>query len=286
MPLPNLGAQDDLDDTSVEILGEVTLRSFTATPDHIGPFGASNLAWSVEGPPGFHLELVGIRVQKSGERLVMPAATTGYSLTAVAGQARRTLGRVTVTVDVVGCEAYEPLLKPGHTFRAALTNAVQGRPGISLRLPPSITFSPGRIEFNLRLRKSIDWFPDPTIEIDASFGLAVSDGALVAIGQIVSADASVPWYAWAAPGALPGLAIALDGAREDARKAGREAVEGLVQLLNAVAMAPPGKRNRTVRIDSGNAGFGIIEITACPVDLLKRFAAISGVEVVLEASAS
>ncbi|HEX8903527.1 MAG TPA: hypothetical protein VF771_01655 [Longimicrobiaceae bacterium] len=56
------------DDTGAEVLDDVVLESFTASPDHIGPFGASHLAWSVEGPPGFRVELNGLGVQKIGER--------------------------------------------------------------------------------------------------------------------------------------------------------------------------------------------------------------------------
>ena len=33
------------------------------------------------------------------------------------------------------------------------------------------------------------------------------------------------------------------------------------------------------RVDDGNGGFGIIEITFCPFDLLEKLAAISGVAV-------
>ncbi|HEX8903528.1 MAG TPA: hypothetical protein VF771_01660 [Longimicrobiaceae bacterium] len=210
----------------------------------------------------------------------MPAATTSFSLAAVAGRARRALGSVRVTVDDTGCEPYEPLLKPALTFQAALRAGALAEPGISLRREPEVSLSPGRISFRLRLRKAVDDAPDPAIDIDASFGLSVVDGALTAINESVSADASVPFYIWLIPGAFPGLAIALDGAREKAVKSGHNAVAGLLQLLNALAVPRAGKRNRTVRIDEGNAGFGVIEITACPFELLKRFAEISGVAVV------
>jgi hypothetical protein len=219
--------------------------------------------------------LLGSTVQKSGGRTVMPATTQSYALAAVAGRARRTLGTVTVTVDATGCEAYEPLFKPRLTLQAALATQAVKKKGISLRSQPDVSFSPGSIQFSLRLEKSIDNRPDPSIDIDASFGLAVSDGALVATSETVTADVTVPWYVWLWGGIDPDVLLTLDIARVDAQTAGHAAIAGLVQLLNALAMPPAGKRNRTVRIDDGNSGDGIIEITACPSDLLTKFAAIS-----------
>src|SRR5258705_7617866 len=81
-------------DDSVDILGEVTLESFKANPTNIGPFGASVLSWSVNGPAGFHVKLASQDVAKTGTRVVQPPATTSYRLSAHAGQASRTLGTV------------------------------------------------------------------------------------------------------------------------------------------------------------------------------------------------
>ena len=281
MPALGTNYQQDRDETSVDILSAVELVSFKATPDHIGPFGASHLTWKVEGPPGFQVKLDYLSTQKTGEKVVQPAVTTSYRLSAQAGQASRTLGHVTVTVDGTGCESYEPLVNPKSTLQGALTTGVQGEAGIYFRSqPPSVSFSPGRITFGLRLAQEIDWFSNPDIDIDASFGLSVVDGALVTTGAQVSVDVSVPWYAWATPGAVPALAIALDMGKDKARKSAYAAVDGLTQLINAFAAPPQGKRMRSVQIDNGNGGAGLIQITACPYDLLRQFAAISGLAVI------
>lgn len=279
MPLP-IDEQDFPDSHSLEILDQVVLTSFKAEPSHIGPFGASHLSWKVEGPQGFQVRLNALPVGRAGDRIVQPASSTVYRLTAVAGQASKVLGTASVSVDATGCVTFEPVAKPRVTFAAALKAGALAEPGISLRSEPTVTFAPGRVSFALRLSKAIDWFPDPDVNIEASFGLGVVDGELVAIGEAVSADLTVPWYAWLAPGALPGLAIALDMGRDSARKSGHGAVEGLIQLLNFFTMPPSGKRVRTVRIDAGNGGDGIIEVTACPYDLLKNFAKVSGVAVI------
>lgn len=276
MPLPSTDDLQGQDDASVEILGEVKLISLKAAPATIGPFGASVLSWKVEGPSGFHVELNLLNVPKTGEKVVQPASTTTFRLSARAGRAGRTLGYATVNVDGAGCEAYEPIVNPRSTLQATLRSGVQSNPDVYFRSePPAVSFSPGRIAFGLRLSKRIDVFPDPAVDIDASFGLAVSDGVLVAIGEQVVVDVSVPFWAWAIPGALPGLAIAIDMGKDTARKSGHDAVQGLVQLINFLATAPQGKRLRTVRIDDGNDGAGIIEVTACPYDLLRHFADIS-----------
>ena len=295
MPLP---IDDDLDhdDASIEILNQVQLISFKAEPASIGPFGASVLRWQVEGPPGFQLKLRGQGVPKTGELVVQPATTTSFSLIATAGRANRSLGSVVVTVDTTGCETFEPLVNPKSTIKGALKVGVDNNPEVYFRIDPStigfgktpqrfepiVKFSPGRISFSLRLAKHQDWFPDPSVDIDASFGLTVVDGELDAIGETVSASLDVPWWAWAIPGAIPGLAIALDMGREHAVESGHTAVRGLVQLINFVTVPSKGKRARTVRVDDGNNGAGLIEVTACPHNLLVNFAAISATKAVIE----
>jgi hypothetical protein len=295
MPLPIDDDEPGPDDTGADILGEVQLISFKAQPASIGPFGASVLSWEVEGPPGFQLKLRGQGVPKTGDMVVQPAATTSFALSAHARQASRTLGHVVVNVDTSGCETFEPLLNPKQTIKGTLKVGVDNDPDVYFRIDPStigfgktpqpwlpiVKFAPGRISFSLRLSKHQDWFPDPSVDIDASFGLTVTDGELVAIGEQVSVSVDVPFWAWAIPGAIPGLAIALDGGRERARESAHNSVQGLVQLMNFLTVPSKGKRSRTVRIDDGNNGAGVIEVTACPYNLLLDFAAISATKAVI-----
>jgi hypothetical protein len=289
MPLPISDDQGSQDETNVDTLGEVRLISFKAEPASIGPFGASTLSWHVEGPTGFQLELNLAVVPKTGQRVVQPVATTTYTLSARAGNARRTLGHVTVSVDSSSCETFEPLLNPRVTLENALKVFVGTNHDVYFRVNPStigfgktpqlftpiVSFAPGVISFSLRLAKHQAWFPDPSIDIDASFGLTVIDGALAAIAQQVSVSIDVPFWAWAIPGAVPALAIALDMGKADAFKSTREMIDGLVGIINFNTIPSPGKRLRSIRIDNGNNGNGIIEVTACPHDLLVKLAAIS-----------
>lgn len=277
--------QGGTDDDFVDMLDKVSLKHFHAKPTAILPFGASVLSWSVSAPAAVRVKLNGLSVAKTGEQVVQPAATTSYRLSAHAGQASRTLGTVQVAVDQANCETWE-LNNPRSTIEAPIKAAINNDDELYfssiLGLPSLIvSFSPGRIRLRLRLKKSLDYFPNPSISIDASFGLTVRHGKLEPIGEQISFSISVPWYAWGYPGAVPALAIAMDMARESGTKKMHETIQNLAQLLTAVTFPPPGKHLSAVRIDAGNNGAGVIEVTGCSNDLLKRLADISHV-IVLE----
>jgi len=78
----------------------------------------------------------------------------------------------------------------------------------------------------------------------------VSAGELVAFAEVVNVSVDVPWWAWAFPGAIPGLAIALEGGREKARESGHAATsresQGLRWLLES--RVPNAQRLRIARI--------------------------------------
>ena len=47
-------------------------------------------------------------------------------------------------------------------------------------------------------------------------------------------------------------------------------------MLNFFALPPLVKRLSTVRVDDGNNGAGVVELTACTQDLLVKYADLSG----------
>src|SRR5258707_2352828 len=104
MPLPISNDQQGQDDTGVDILADVELKSFKADPTSIGPFGASVLSWQVTGPTGFHVELNGQTVTKSGQEVVQPISTTVYRLVARAGRFNKPLKTLQVVVDASACQ--------------------------------------------------------------------------------------------------------------------------------------------------------------------------------------
>jgi hypothetical protein len=282
---------DDQLDKALEILGEVKLISFTADPPAIGPFGASMLRWHVEGPSGFHVELNFLTVPKMGSRAVQPTTTAAYTLVAVAFGLRKVLRTIQVVVQTSACETYQ-MYKPDDQIKRTLKAFIDSDSSIYFRIDPRtigwgqtarvfepvVTFSTGRIRFQLYLKKRVNNFPDPSVDIDASFSLVTRDGSLQSAAEQISVDVSVPWWAWAIPGAIPGLAIALDGGREDARKSAQSAIQGLIELLNFLSNPGKGMRLQNVRVFKDDNGAGVIELTACPDNILTGLAAISAVE--------
>jgi hypothetical protein len=293
--MPALGSQQDQGGDDGDLLSGVTLKSFEAKPAAIGPFGTSVLSWAVEGPPHVHIELNGQVVAKAGQQIVQPTHDSEYRLTAHAGQATKSLGSIRVSVDRSSCERFE-IGNARAAIESPLRAGIGNSADLSFRQDPiyrfgqqvgtkpdvTISFAPGRIRLQLRLRQHIDhWYiPDPGVDVDASFGLVVQDGKLQATAEQISLDVLVPPYLWLIPGAALGLPIAIDMAKESGTKRLHSVIHGLGQVLDAFAVRPPGKRLSTVRVDDGNNGSGIVELTACSEDLLVKAAEVSGVAVV------
>lgn len=283
---------DGQEDRALEILEEVSLDYFTAEPSAISPFGASSLRWKVTGPStGFKVRLEGTDVAKAGSRGVQPAVSHTYRLHAYAGGYSKFLGNATVNVNLGRCTSNEnatvaQLMKYGLQraidadaklyFRIVKLRDAQGRDYYAPS-EPEIIITPHQIRFLLKLGTEIDNFPNPEIDIDASFGLTVAttdsitvlrDYKVVPINDRVEVSISVPWYAWLIPGAPIGLGIALDMAKDRATKGIRESIPGLVDeaIIDRIA-EPAGMEPHSVRILTG--GFnnqGIVEVTFCPVE--------------------
>ena len=104
-PAIMLRPKDEEDEDATEILDEVVLQSFKASPGSISSFGHSVLSWKVEGPLGFQVLLLSETVPKSGSKIVSPASTN-YHLYARARCILKKLGTVEVTVDNQRCEIF------------------------------------------------------------------------------------------------------------------------------------------------------------------------------------
>jgi hypothetical protein len=265
-----------------DILADVELVSFTALPGHIAPFGASRLAWEVKGPAGFGVKLNGAAVPKTGHRIVQPQSTTQYRLDASALGVTRHLRTVTVNVDASRCQV-DSLFRPEVTIQGMLRSQVLNQPGIYFHSDPQVIFSPGTIRFKLHLGQTVNNFPDPEIKIDASLGLTVQAGHIVSVARDVDVDVSVPFYAWAIPGAVPALAIALNMGADRARKNAAKLIDGIGQLIDFVSpVAIPNLIKHSVRIGVDNDGQGTIDVQACPNDLLVKLVDLSNAGVLMK----
>jgi hypothetical protein len=279
--MPLLGSDDQQveDDEAFGILEKVELQSFNAAPANIGPFGASVLSWNVKGPagpPAFVVELANQTVAKSGEQVVQPLATTLYQLTARVRRVRKPLGSVRVAVDNSACQV-NPIVDAKASIEGPINVQIKSNKDLYfLAGRRSVaTFSPGRIRMQLQLGVDINNFPDATVSIDASFGLAVHDGNLEATNEQISVDVSVPGWTWLIPGAALGIAISEATGKDRTQREMHKGILGIVALLNLYLTPQKGFRRKSVRVDDGNNGTGIIETTECPYGLLKQFAGIS-----------
>lgn len=191
-PLPAGGSGSG--DRGAQLLTQVKLLAFTATPDQILPFQPVTLRWDVKSPPGvsFSLDFFASRVAAAGIRIVHPGASSSFTLQARALQAETTLGTVTVSVDSSKCtlDAENNLALPMGTLLAGAFLAVINQLNLTATVspaPPPVTFSPGIISYELKASAAgVDF------DVNGSFGLAVDQAQdqLVPIAASTSATAS------------------------------------------------------------------------------------------------
>lgn len=283
---------DEPDDPPPDLLGEVTLKRFEATPRSLRPFQTSVLRWQVDAPTGVSIKLNGATVAKSGSKSVQPSASQMFRLYAHVGRFSKFLGAVTVNVDVSQCASRDSTIvdellnlvlsrkveeSDEVYFRIVAVNGPDGRPRY-MPSRPQILVSPGRIRFKLKLAGKVDNFPDPDIDIDASFGLAVVPSSnpvaslsagtqIVPTGVEVSVKVSFPWWAYLIPGAALGLPIAAGMAQDRAHATFTSGIEEFVSDVvgpHFDRIAPPGSEAHRVRIYLGDFG-PTVEVDYCPV---------------------
>jgi hypothetical protein len=259
--------ENELDQEAQAALGRVKLDLLTAEPSIITPFTNMNstVRWKVSLPDGFddvtvELELEGMPIPTSGQFSVAPQTTQSYRLTAHARRYSKVLGMVTVEIDLGECKIHSD-----DSFIFAITQTIKYQietdpAGLRFRapippqppFPPLVTITGDRMVIALRLTKQVSNFPDPAINIDASFGLEVDPiprtgrgsvlagvtpaGSerleLVPANKVVSADVSVPWWAWGIPGAQIPLVIAINAAQDKAEKSANNMIHEIVGTLN------------------------------------------------------
>jgi hypothetical protein len=252
---PGIGVQD------------VFLRHLSVKPNAILPFGAAVLRWEVDAPPTVQISINDEPGPQIGSRVVRPAYSTTYRVLARRGPRVTELGRVDLTVDRSACTSSE-FANPASLIAATLVAFITLVDNVSTQFPPTVTFQPNRITFVLYLSGE----KNSAIQINASFGLTVIDGRLASTTNQVSADVQFPWYMWLIPGAMIGLSIARDGAREKATAAGFVAIKRLVEVLEFYWTPMQGMARHHVRIGGTDEGVGVLETTDCPTTPLDQLA--------------
>jgi hypothetical protein len=274
-------------------LSKVKLDLFEAEPSTIAPFTSSTISWEVTVPRGVDVEITielnGTPVSTSGQLQVAPESTTSYSISAQAMSYSQTLGTITVQVDLTACIALsaEPVLVITDVIKYAIeTNP--SRLYFRSSSDPIVAIRGDRMIITLHLGKHLGTtFPNPTIDIDASFALEVvpippggrGQGItspfrhefhqLAPANQSINTDVSFPWWAWLIPGAIIGLSIAETDAQDQAYGAAGDMITEIVQFLNVwfsqSYVQPP-------KMDKHDAGFYVnpqrdqrFWINFCPV---------------------
>jgi hypothetical protein len=265
-------AQNGLDQRAQAALADVRLDFFTAEPLTIKPFATSKISWKVTVPKecdvSVELDLNGTSVATSGEFLVAPESATSYRLRAQALSHSKILGTVTAQVDLTACIALSA--EPVEVITAAIKYQINtDTSGIYFRPPrpptwngnvyvpgdpiiPIVAVQDDRMIITLRLAKSVRHFPDPAINIDASFALDVIPISRQGRGQFlagitpfqhdfhqlastaesINVDVSFPIYVWLIPGAMIGLPIVISGAEDTAHAKAAKMISDIVEKLN------------------------------------------------------
>ena len=260
--MPTAPEQNEFDQKAQAALAEVRLDHFTAEPLTIEPFAISTISWKVtvqkEGDVAVELDLDGTPVATTGEFLVAPDSTTSYQLRAKALSHSKILGTVTAHVDLAACIALSA--EPVEVITAAIKYQINtDTSGIYFRtlLPsepvvPLVAIQDDRMIIALRLAKKVHNFPDPAINIDASFALDVipiprhGPGRFLAgittfqhdFHQLTPAHASInvdvsfPFYVWLIPGAVIALPIVISGAEDNGHAKAVKMISDIVERLN------------------------------------------------------
>lgn len=248
MPIPH---NDEVEKRAMEILGRVTVEYFTATPDSIGPFGTSVLAWSIEGPPSVSVTIEATQVARTGSMQISPSATRTYHLFGHVSIYSMLLATVTVTMNQSSCimarspDTLKDLLETIITMGLRTSPKFEGfyfpdewEPD---RKKIHIDITANNVFFKVQFKKRIKYFPNPLVTLSADFKIFSGHVPLLVTGRKPEAgvsafhsDVTVPWYAWFVPGAVPALTIALGLARDDARAKSQDMAQLIAETIGNI----------------------------------------------------
>ena len=272
----------NINQSALNALAQIKLRQLSATPAQIGPFGESTVRWAVSGvTTGVTVTCNGVAVDPAGSQLVQPLVTTPYTLAARAGPYTRSLGTIAVQVDLDACQI---IPQPAGVVRTILSNfiasavlehdtslyfrqyqvTVNGVTTLETYVP-EITFLRGLMQIVLHLGKSVNDFPDPSIDVTIVMGLGIVNGVLQASGSVVTGTVSEPWWAYALPGAVIWLGMIVSDAQDALPMDFAPLIAGIPEFLaNALYIVGPGMEYQNVAILADPTDQPI-QLTACPV---------------------
>ena len=183
---------------------EFTLRSFTATPASVTPGQPVTLRWNIDrsGTCTGQFKLNGISIPMDGSKVVNPISDTTFRLTVSSGcNVVRNLGRVMVDVNDRSCRIFSIA---EDLVRAQIIAAVDASilefnqtsdNDLHKRTETKVEVDTTGISVKLRLKATINNFPDPDLNVDMKVGLGVGPGNTVAVFyRSFSVDVDWPWW--------------------------------------------------------------------------------------------
>jgi hypothetical protein len=190
--------EDDLAEAQ-ECLAKVDVKSFSATPTTITPFGGpSTITWKATRPdscPDVTFSLNFASVSATGSLEVHPSVTTEYRLQAIIGNIRRTLGTVTVVMDSSLCFSSSiDESEISETVQSAVADFDARNPRISQRALPTVELEAAGLVLHLRFTINLDDFVDPKLDIDCTIQLRAENGEVIAAYKSFSIDVDWPWW--------------------------------------------------------------------------------------------
>jgi hypothetical protein len=185
----------ELEGQGKEILKEVKLISFQASPETIEPFEEVQLSWEVKGPENkFSVRLNNATVAPTGSATVNPVSTTQYELRALALLASKSLGRVTVVVNRDNC--FQGAIGQGQIqseVQNQLTSLIQPGAEIEVREPASVQVDAGRIDIDLPLKIDIKNFFDADLDMRLKFSIGLTPARRVR-ARLTDVDADAKFH--------------------------------------------------------------------------------------------
>ena len=194
----------DMIEKALECASEYRLSSFTATPANVTPGQPVTLKWTTAhgGTCAASFRINGIAVPASGSKTVNPLADTTYTLSlhTLCG-ITRTLGRVLVDVNESSCRitSIPESLVRGQVIGVVDANIKEFNTSsgndLSKRSETQVEIDPQGISIKLRLKASVNNFPDPDLNVDMKVGLGVGPGNTVSVFyRSFSVDVDWPWW--------------------------------------------------------------------------------------------
>jgi hypothetical protein len=218
----------------------------------------------------------------SGSRNVMPMNSRRYTLMSAFLFVVRPIGSVDITVNLNVCRLATSVANIEGVLKMGIRDALISSPAFGGCYFPAgwgvhLKITSNNFSFSVSFKKSYSYFPDPTVTLGADFNIiAVRDTSQVAyrsspkaLVTAIHSNVTVSRWAWVYPGAIPGLAIALSFARENAQRNSKELTQKITdaafELMRIYNGIPVDLQLHHVRLYETAGGDGTMDGLYCPV---------------------